>query len=203
MTHNYRAVVVGVSAGGLDALSRIVPGLPEGFPLPVIVAPHRHPDSDDFLAVHLDQISPLRVKEADDKEPIRPGTVYLAPAGYHLLVERDATLSLSVDERIHYCRPSIDVLFESAADVYEETLIGVVLTGANSDGSAGLKHVRQRGGLAVVQDPVTAQVAHMPLEAIAATTVDRILSAEGIAPFLVQCCQDNESLDHYVLPTRR
>lgn len=199
MTQNYKAVVVGTSAGGLEALSVVTASLPGDFSLPVAVVQHRRSDSDDFLAVHLDERSRLRVKEADDKEPIRPGTIYLAPAGYHLLIERDGTFSLSLDERVNYCRPSIDVLFDSAADVFEDKVIGVFLTGSNSDGSQGLKHIKQCGGLAVVQDPACAEADCMPREAIEATQVDQVLALEKIAPFLVQCCQIDETLRNYAL----
>ncbi len=193
MTQNYEIVVVGVSTGGLEALSTIVPALPADFPLPVIVVQHRRPDSDGFLAVHLDGLSALPVEEASDKEPIWGGIVYVAPANYHLMIEEDSTLSLSVDERVHHCRPSIDVLFDSAADVYGDRVIGVVLTGANSDGSQGLRHIKQRGGLAVVQDPATAQSECMPRAAIQATAMqgggaDRVLPIDQIGPFLVRCC---------------
>ena len=124
MTQNYKTVVVGTSAGGLEALSIVVASLPGDFPLPVVVVQHRRASSDDFLSAHLDVQSRLRVKEADDKESIRPGTVYLAPADYHLLIERDGMFALSLDERVNYCRPSIDVLFDSAADVYGDKVIG-------------------------------------------------------------------------------
>ncbi len=199
MMQNYKVVVVGVSAGGLEALSALIPSLPGDFPLPVVVVQHRRPNSDDFLAVRLDEQSPLPVKDADDKEPLRPATVYLAPADHHLLIEEDGTLALSLDERVSHSRPSIDVLFDSAADVYEEKVIGVVMTGANSDGSQGLKHIKQCGGLAVVQDPACAEADCMPREAIKVTRVDRVLALEKIAPFLVQCCPVDETLDNGVL----
>jgi two-component system chemotaxis response regulator CheB len=197
MMQNYKIVVVGVSAGGLEALSAVIPSLPGDFPLPVVVVQHRRPDSDDFLAVRLDEQSPLPVKEADDKEPLRPGTVYLAPADHHILIEQGGTLALSLDERVSHSRPSIDVLFDSAADVYENKVIGVVMTGANSDGSQGLKHIKQCGGLAVVQDPACAEADCMPREAIKATRVDRVLALEKIAPFLMKCCQMNETLGNH------
>ena len=187
MTQLPGAVVVGVSVGGLEALSVLIPALPGDFPLPVVVVQHRRPDSDDFLARHLDEQSRLAVKEADDKEPLRPGTVYLAPAGYHLLIEEDGTFALSVDRRVNHCRPAIDVLFDSAADAYGDKVIGVILTGSNADGSRGLKHIKQCGGLAVVQYPDSAEADCMPRKAVEATTVDRLLALEEIAPFLVQC----------------
>ena len=199
MTQNYKAVVVGVSAGGLKALSTVIPGLPGDFPLPVVVVQHRRPNSDDFLSVHLNRRSRLRVKEADDKEPIRTGTVYLAPADYHLLIERDGRFALSLDERVNHSRPSIDVLFDSAADVYEHELIGVVLTGSNLDGSQGLKHVKRCGGLAIVQDPASAEADCMPREAIKATRVDQVLALETIAPFLTQRCTMDENLRNCTL----
>ena len=140
MTHEYKIVVAGVSAGGFNALSIVIPGLPADFPLPIAVVQHRQRSSDDFLARHLNEKSSLTVKEADDKEPFRPGFVYLAPADYHLLIERDGTFGLSVDERVNHCRPSIDVLFESAADVFEEAAIG------NSQrGAAGVSGGQCRG----------------------------------------------------------
>ncbi len=202
MRQNYKVVVIGASAGGLDALSRVIPGLPGDFPLPVVVVQHRRHDTDGFLAAHLDGQSRLSVKEADDKELIRAGSVYLAPANYHLLIEADGAFALSVDEPVNCCRPSIDVLFDSAADVYRDKVIGVVLTGANSDGSRGLKHIKQRGGLAVVQDPASAEATCMPCEAIKATAVDRVLPVDRIAPFLVQCCPAKESLSSYAIAER-
>ncbi len=184
MTRNYEAVVIGVSAGGLDALSAVIPSLPEAFRLPVIVVQHQRQDSVGFLASYLDERSPLAVKEANDKEPIRPGTVYVAPAGYHLLIEEHRAFSLSVDEPVNHCRPSIDVLFDSAADVYGAKVIGIVLTGANADGSQGLKAIKAAGGLAIVQDPATAEADYMPRKAMKATEVDQVLELNQIGPFL-------------------
>jgi two-component system chemotaxis response regulator CheB len=202
MMQNYKLVVVGVSAGGLEALSAVIPSLPGDFPLPVVVVQHRRADSNDYLAASLDERSPLPVKEADDKEPLRPGTVYLAPADHHILIEEGGTLALSLDERVSHSRPSIDVLFDSAADVYEKQVIGVVMTGANSDGSQGLKHIKQCGGLAVVQDPDTAETDCMPREAIKATRVDQVLALDEIAPFLMKCCQMNETLGNHASTKR-
>ena len=134
----YEAVVIGVSTGGLEALSTVLPALPEGISMPTIVVAHRAADSDNFLASHLNDLSKVFIKEAEYGEPIRAGTVYLAPGGYHLHVELDRTLRISVDPAVNFARPSIDVLFFSAAEVYGDRLVGVVLTGANSDGAAGL-----------------------------------------------------------------
>ncbi|MFH1489659.1 MAG: chemotaxis protein CheB, partial [Pseudomonadota bacterium] len=144
----------------------------------------QHPTSDDFLAHYLNERCELKVKQADEKEDILSGVIYLAPPGYHLMVEEDRTFSLSVDEPVNFARPSIDVLFETAAEVYGEKLVGVVLTGASADGSHGLKRVKESGGLAVVQDPETAEVGIMPRAAVDASEVDYILPLEEIGPFL-------------------
>jgi two-component system chemotaxis response regulator CheB len=178
------AVVIGVSAGGLKALSEIIPSLPRDFDIAVIVVQHVREGSDDFLARNLDSNSAVRVKEADEKESIMPGTVYIAPAGYHLLVEEDRTFGLSIEGHVNFARPSIDVLFESAAEVYGERLAGVILTGANSDGARGLAAVKQFGGLTLVQNPETAEVSVMPAAAINATQVDHILELSDFASFI-------------------
>lgn len=181
----YRAVVIGVSAGGLEALRLILARLPADFPVPVVVVQHQGPEGEGFLARYLNQRCEVVVKEAEDKEAALPGTVYLAPANYHLLLEDDGSFALSLEGRHRFSRPSIDILFESAADVYGPRLIAVILTGANDDGSQGLAAVKRRGGLAVVQDPATAEVAAMPAAAIAAAAVDFVLPLRAIAPFLV------------------
>lgn len=182
----YQAIVIGVSAGGLKALSAILPGLPAGFTLPILVTQHRATDTDDFLATHLNGRCQVEVREPDDGEPVRPGTVYIAPAGYHLLVEQEHVISLSVDPAVRYSRPSVDVLFLSAADSYGEELVGVVLTGANDDGTRGLAQIKARGGLTIVQDPATADFAAMPRHALAAVEVDKVLGLDAIGPFLRQ-----------------
>lgn len=185
--HNPKeAVVIGVSAGGINALGKILPALPDDFPLPVIIVQHRHPTSDDQIIRIFNKKSSLTVKEADDKENIKPGIVYIAPPDYHLLIENDKTFSLSLDGPVNYSRPSIDVLFESASDVYGPYLIGIILTGANNDGSYGLKRIKERGGLAIVQNPETAEADIMPRAAIAAAKIDRVLTLERIVPFLVK-----------------
>jgi two-component system, chemotaxis family, protein-glutamate methylesterase/glutaminase len=182
----YAAVVVGVSAGGLGALKVILPALPASFPLPIAVVQHRDQRSDGFLAAYLNAMSKIAVSEAEDKEPFRPGHAYLAPAGYHLLIEADRTLSLTVDQRVNYSCPSIDVLFESAADAFAESLIGVVLTGANADGAQGLKAIKARGGLAIVEDPQTASISAMPRAALQATPVDYVADLPHIGPLLIR-----------------
>lgn len=182
-TADIRAVVIGVSAGGLNALSTLLPMLPTNFPAPILVVQHRMATPGRSLEDLLDQKCSVRVKEAEDKETLRPGCVYLAPADYHLLVERDETVSLSIDAREHFCRPSIDVLFESAACVWSSHLIGVILTGANSDGAAGLAQIEECGGMAIVQDPNTAECDIMPRAALEATGGARILNLKEIGLF--------------------
>ncbi len=182
----YEAVVMGLSAGGMNVLKTIIPALPATFPLPIAIVQHIAPSSDGYLAEYLGQISAIPVKEAEDKEILRGGTAYLAPAGYHLLIEANRTFSLSIDESVNYCCPSIDVLFDSAADVYRQNLIGIVLTGANADGSKGLKKIKEGGGLAIVQDPLTAEVPYMPQAALNATVIDYILDVSQIAPLLAR-----------------
>lgn len=178
-------MVIGVSAGGIEALKAILASLPASFPLPIAIVQHRDERSDGFLAEYLDRLSAMAVSEAEDKEPLRPGHAYLAPAGYHLLIESDRSFSLSVDQRVNCSCPSIDVLFESAADVFAESLIGMVLTGANADGARGLKAIKARGGLTVVQNPQTAQAAAMPRAALEATAVDYLVDLQEIAPLLI------------------
>jgi two-component system, chemotaxis family, protein-glutamate methylesterase/glutaminase len=191
----YEAVVIGVSAGGVEALKVLLPALPASFPLPIAIVQHRDRRSDGFLAEYLNARTRIAVSEAEDKEPFCAAHAYLAPAGYHLLIESDRSLSLTVDERVNYSCPSIDVLFESAANVFAQSLIGVVLTGANADGAQGLKTIKARGGLAVVQDPQTAAVMTMPRAALDATPVDHVVALERIAPLLTQISTRNEAYD--------
>ena len=180
----FEAAVIGVSAGGLHALKTILPALPAAFPLPIAIVQHLDAQSDTYLTEYLNRISAITVKEAEDKEAPLPGTAYLAPAGYHLLIEPDRSFSLSVDEKVNFARPCIDLLFESAADAFGPALIGIVLTGANADGARGLKAIKRHGGLAIVQNPKTAEVAFMPKAALEATVVDHVASLEHIALLL-------------------
>jgi two-component system chemotaxis response regulator CheB len=180
-------VVVGTSLGGLAALEILLSGLPREFPLPIAIVQHRGIESDDTLMLLLQVHCALAVLEPDDKDPIERGRVYLAPAGYHLLVDR-GSFALSMDAKVCYARPSIDVLFESAAESYKERVIGVVLTGASRDGSEGLARIKERGGLAVVQDPKGAEAPTMPEAAIAKVKADRILPLPEIASYLNLLC---------------
>lgn len=192
----FRAAVVGVSSGGVQALSSLLGALPADFPLPLMIVQHIGPDAGDGLARLLDALGPPRVKEADEQDLPLPGWVYLAPANYHLLVEPDGRLALSAEAPVSYARPSIDVLFESAAESYGPALIGVVLTGANHDGSRGLARVKARGGVAVVQDPADAEAPQMPLAALAAlapAAADHVLPLAGIAPLLTRLAAMRET----------
>jgi len=165
-------------------LREVLPALAPDFPMPVLIVQHMSRLSEGILSRLLDEVSQVRVKEAEDKESAVPGVVYIAPANYHLLVEEDGSLALSLEERVNFARPAVDVLFEAAADVYGPRLIGVVLTGANDDGSRGLKKIKERGGLTIVQDPATAEADAMPRAAIAASRVDYILPLAEIGPLL-------------------
>lgn len=180
----YDAVAVGVSTGGLRALETILQALSPEFPLPIFIVQHIDRDAGSGLAQLLDQRCALTVKEADDNDEIVPATAYLAPANYHLLVESRERLMLSVDPHVSFARPSIDVLFESAADVFGPRLIGIVLTGANFDGAEGLKRVKERGGLTIVQEPSDAEAAQMPRAALGATRVDHVVTLGRIGPLL-------------------
>lgn len=183
-TQPFEAMVIGVSAGGLAALGKILPKLSKDYPLAVLIVQHMRRDADGFLWRHLDTLSRLTVKEAEDKEAIQPKTVYIAPPDYHLMVEPDRTLSLSADERVNFSRPSIDVLFETAAETYQQRLIGVILTGANNDGTRGLQTIKSYGGLAIVQSPDSAESGAMPRSAIEEVAVDHIVPLDRMGQFL-------------------
>jgi two-component system chemotaxis response regulator CheB len=181
--------VIGCSWGGLSALSTILAELPGELPAAVAVVQHRRADSrDDAMVQVLARASALPVRSVEDKDPILAGTVHLAPPDYHLLVE-DGSFALSIDERVHFSRPSIDVLFESAARAYGPDAIGVVLTGANADGAAGLREISRCGGHGVVQDPADAERPVMPRAAVAAGGADDVLPLAEIAGALVRLCR--------------
>jgi len=178
------AVVIGASAGGVEALGALLPALPAGYTLPVFCILHLPGDRESRLAELFAERLPLRVKEAVDKEAIEPGTVYFAGAGYHLSVESDFTFSVSCEPPVHFARPAIDVLMESSADAYGAGLAGILLTGANHDGAAGMAAIHAAGGLTVVQDPDEAQVATMPQSAIDRFTPHLILPLARIGALL-------------------
>lgn len=183
---SYELVVIGTSAGGPQALKTLLPLLPADFALPIAIVQHVAPSSDGSWAGLLDARCAVRVKEADEKEHIAPGTVYVAPPNYHLLVEADRTFALTVDETVNYARPSIDVLFETAAEALGPRLVGILLTGANSDGAKGLARIGAKGGLTIVQDPATAESRAMPDAAIALARPQHVLALAGISDLLLQ-----------------
>lgn len=182
----YNAIVIGTSYGGLEALKFILPKLEQGFPLPVIIVLHIGDHSNDAFISLMNGSCALEVKEAESNEPIRAGVIYFAPPNYHLLIEDDFTFSLSTDERINFSRPSIDVLFESAAWVYNKSLMGIILTGANSDGAIGLKTIKNLGGLTIVQNPCTSLSPAMPRAAIKTCKPDLRLKLEDIPDQIIK-----------------
>lgn len=177
-------IVIGGSAGALEALYALLPALPADLPVPVALVVHVMAGRPSHLASILGDRTALRVKEAEDKEPLAPGTLYVAPPDYHLFVERRRCLALSVDEPVHYSRPAIDPLFESAADAFGAGLVGVVLSGANEDGARGLARVVARGGRAYAQTPVSAQVATMPEAAARFAAPCQLLTPAELGPTL-------------------
>src|ERR1700749_4111663 len=184
MADQAEAVVIGASAGALEALSVLLPALPAGFGLPLIVVVHVPPDKRSMLAELFQAKCRIPVREAEDKEPISRGTVYFAPPDYHLLIEVEKSLSLSSDEPVLFSRPSIDVLFESAADAYGAALIAIILTGANQDGAKGMRAVAEAGGIALVQNPNGAFASAMPEAAIEMCPGARVMSLDAIAAYL-------------------
>ena len=182
----YEAIVIGTSSGGINALKFLFSALPIDFSIPIIIVQHISPRSDNQWIKLLNINSKLYLKEADEKEKIEHGKVYIAPPNYHLIIERNKTFSLTIDERVNYSRPSIDVLFESAAEAYKNKLIGVILTGSNNDGTNGIKRIQECGGLIIAQDPETAESSYMPASAIATNQPDYILSLEEITALLIK-----------------
>ena len=186
--------VIGASWGGLHALTTVLSSLrDEEVRCAIVIAQHRSAESaEGALPELLANAGTLSVRDAQDKEPIEPGTVYVAPPDYHLLIE-PGSFALSTDERVQFARPSIDVLFETAAESYGERTLGVILTGGNADGAAGLRVIHDYGGLTVVQDPATAERRDMPAAALAVTPTASVLPLEEIGPFLVRhCCHERE-----------
>jgi two-component system, chemotaxis family, protein-glutamate methylesterase/glutaminase len=185
----YSVVAIGTSWGGLAALTTLLRELPADFSIPVVVVQHRSPDSERLLGQLLQDATDLRVCEIEDKDELTPGTVHLAPANYHVLIE-DGYASLSVEEPVRFSRPSIDVMLTSAADTYGAAAIGVVLTGANEDGAQGLAHIVKRGGRALVQNPKTAEIPIMPEAAIRAVPTAEVLSLEALVSRLIELSAD-------------
>jgi two-component system chemotaxis response regulator CheB len=181
---SFNIVVIGTSLGGFHALKTVLGDLPKDFALPIVVVQHRSFEDSEALAPLLATHVQLPVIEPDDKEEIRPGKVFVGPSNYHLVID-DRHLGLSADAPVLHARPSIDVLFESAAECFGQGVLGVLLTGMSRDGTAGLKRIRECGGFTVVQDPLTAQGRIMPEAAIESAVADRILPLQSISSFLV------------------
>jgi two-component system chemotaxis response regulator CheB len=184
------AVVIGASAGGVGALLRLLPGLPTGYGRAVVALLHMPDGRQSHLAEVFQQRMALPVREAADKEPVSSGTLYFGGSGYHLSVETDRSFSLSCEAPLHFARPAIDYLMESAADAYGPALAGILLTGANQDGAAGMAAIGRAGGLTVVQDPAEAEVATMPREAIRLRAPDLILPLNDIHTLLLMLEND-------------
>lgn len=184
VTDRVEAVVIGTSAGGIEALSAVLPALPAGACAPVFVVLHLPRERPSLLTDIFAPKCAVAVREAVDKAPVEHGTIYFAPPDYHLLIDEGPAIALSDDEPVHHSRPSIDVLFESAADVFGSRLLAILLTGGNPDGAAGIAAVRAAGGLTVVQDPAEAQVPTMVEAALARGPVDHVLRLDAIAALL-------------------
>lgn len=178
------ALIIGGSAGSLDVLLKVLPLLTPELSFPVIIVIHRKHGTDSLLPELLSGRTKLKVKEIDEKEKIMAGTVYIAPSDYHTLIEQDRSFSLDYSEKINYSRPAIDVTFQTAAEVYRERLVCLLLSGSNADGVNGLKSVKTWGGMAVIQDPATAQVAYMPEQASIHVKIDYSLRIEDMAEFI-------------------
>lgn len=189
--HEYKAIVAGMSAGGLDVLMNIFRNLDDSFPFPVFVVQHLHPDFKSELPEIIKRYTKMNVFESIDKCIIRSGSIYLAPADYHMLIERNYTISLSQDEKVNYSRPSIDLLFESAAYVWGDKLIGIIMTGANNDGAEGIKIIKKFGGLTIAESPESAEYSVMPSSSIETGCVDLIYSKEEIKLFLEKLTKMN------------
>jgi two-component system chemotaxis response regulator CheB len=178
------AIAMGASAGGIEVLTALLPALSAALPLPVFIVQHLTRERPSLLVDLFEGYCKLAVCDATDNAPVEPGTVYFAPPDYHLLIDKGPRIALSVDPPVHYSRPSIDVLFESAIDQYGSLLLAILLSGANEDGAAGIKAVREGGGMTIVQDPASAQVPAMPTAALAICDPDLVLDVADIAALL-------------------
>jgi two-component system chemotaxis response regulator CheB len=187
------AIVIGGSAGVLDVLRGVLPAVPRDLAIPIMIVVHLPPRSHAQLHELLQSISPLPMRPADDKEPLRGGCIYFASPGYHLLVEADRCAAQSVDEPVHYSRPSIDVLFDSASDVYKTAVLGILLTGASADGAEGLLSIQEAGGLTLVQEPGSCEAQVMPRAALNLFQPDYVLPPAQIAALLATLVSSAES----------
>lgn len=177
-------LVIGGSAGSLDVLLRVFPKLKSDLHFPIVIVLHRKSSSDSSLTDLFSSRTNIEVKEIEDKQSLMPGKIYVAPADYHVLFEKEDLLSLDFSEKVNYSRPSIDVTFESASEIFGAGVVCLVLSGANGDGAHGLRIVKHHGGRAIIQDPTTAESPYMPLQMLLAVTPDAILKTEEMAEFI-------------------
>lgn len=182
----FRLIVIGVSTGGVHALKLIFNKLPPDFAIPILVVQHISPESGKGLATLLDELCRIRVKEAEEEEMLTPACVYIAPPNYHMLVERGGSISLSDDPPVNFARPSVDVLFESAAAAFGRGVIGVILTGAGFDGGRGIQRVKEQGGLVIVQEPEDAEASSMPENALSHVSADHVAPLKQIPELLME-----------------
>lgn len=182
--NKYGAIVIGVSAGGLDILIDIFKNLKEDFPMPIMIVQHLHSSSKSELAEIIGRNTGMKVQEVNENTALESGKIYTAPPDYHIIAERDRTISIYYDEKVNYSRPSIDVLFESAAYVWGQELIGIILSGSNNDGSKGIEIIKKYGGLTIAENPKTSEYSLMPKFAIETGYIDKILTKEEIKEFL-------------------
>ena len=182
----FKVVAIGASAGGFQLMPAILEPLPENFPIPIIIIQHMKEGGGEFMVKYLDGKCCLKVKEAIQLEKVMAGHVYVAPADYHLYIDESYEFSLSVDARVRFSRPSIDVFFESASKVFTTGMIGILLTGANNDGTEGMRQIKSRDGVTIVQDPDSAEARQMPESPVIEGVVDHILLPCDITPFLIK-----------------
>lgn len=189
------AIVIGGSAGAMDVLRIVLGAMPRTVPIPILIAVHLPLRAGSIVHAGLQHTCPLPVEEAEDKAPLTGGHVYFAPPGYHLLVESDRCAALSIDEPVNYSRPSIDVLFESASEVYRDRLLGMLLSGASPDGAAGMSAIQQYSGLTIVQDPQTCEAQTMPTAALDAMRPDHVLAPAAIAAMVASLVPCNNAIE--------
>jgi two-component system, chemotaxis family, protein-glutamate methylesterase/glutaminase len=184
LINDTRLIVIGGSAGSLQVMFKLFAGMDNNYPIPIVVIIHRSQSIEPLLEDLLASKTKMRVKEAEEKEMPEPGWLYICPADYHLLFEKDGSFTLDYSEKVNFCRPSIDVGFQSAADVFGAKLMCILLSGANADGAEGLAYVKQQNGITIVQDPMDAEVSYMPQMALQRNQTDHVLGAKGIRSFL-------------------
>ena len=189
---NVALLVIGGSAGSLDVLLKVLPKVSSDLSFPIILVLHRHSSPYSQLTELLAGNSQLEVREAEEKEALLPGKIYIVPADYHLLIEDDSTMSLDYSEKVNFSRPSIDVTFQSAAEVFSNKLVCMLLSGSSADGVAGLRAVKKNGGMAIIQDPKTADFSYMPEQAAKNVDVDRQLTIEEMSDFINNLSQSND-----------